>query len=79
MVRGRFTQCPLGLQGTRWSDVHDGRRSRIELLAKSEAKHAKLDRDGAGGSRHVHAGDAVVVVFHAKSRVQRGDHRAVSR
>ncbi len=44
-------------------------RSDSKLLKENEDEHKKLDQDRTSGSRHVHARDAVVVVFHPIARI----------
>jgi hypothetical protein len=50
-------------------DVYPGRGSGVKLLKEVEVELLELDQDGTRCSRHAHAQDAMVVVFHAKPRI----------
>ena len=55
--------------GTRRSCVHDGKKSNIILLKKTEVEHKKIHGNGVDHSGHVYAGDAMGIALYTSTRI----------
>ncbi len=69
MVCRWITQCALVLKGACRSNVYPRRGSSVQLFKEIKIEHSKLNGDGAGGSRYVHAQDAMVSVLYGQSGI----------